>query len=196
MTKEFIADYLEVSSLVLSKLDHAVLNDVVRLIVELRNSGGRLFILGVGGSAANASHAVNDFRKLAHIEAYAPTDNASELTARINDEGWETVFSNWLAGSRLNKNDVVMVFSVGGGDSKNSVSVNLIRALEYAKKRGSSTIGIVGRDGGETAKLADVCVIIPTESETLVTPLAESFQSLIWHLLVSHPQIQVAETKW
>lgn len=196
MTKEFIADYLEVSSLVLSKLDHAVLNDVVRLIVELRNSGGRLFILGVGGSAANASHAVNDFRKLAHIEAYAPTDNASELTARINDEGWETVFSNWLAGSRLNKNDVVMVFSVGGGDSKNSVSVNLIRALEYAKKRGSSTIGIVGRDGGETAQLADVCVIIPTESETLVTPLAESFQSLIWHLLVSHPQIQVAETKW
>ena len=196
MTKEFIANYLEVSSLVLSKLDHTVLNDVVRLIVELRNSGGRLFILGVGGSAANASHAVNDFRKLAHIEAYAPTDNASELTARINDEGWETVFSNWLAGSRLNKNDVVMVFSVGGGDSKNSVSVNLIRALEYAKKRGSSTIGIVGRDGGETAQLADVCVIIPTESETLVTPLAESFQSLIWHLLVSHPQIQVVETKW
>ena len=196
MTKEFIANYLEVSSLVLSKLDHEVLNDVVRLIVELRKSGGRLFILGVGGSAANASHAVNDFRKLAHIEAYAPTDNASELTARVNDEGWETVFSSWLAGSRLNKNDVVMVFSVGGGDSKKSVSVNLIRALEYAKKIGSSTIGIVGRDGGETAQIADVCVIIPTESQTLVTPLAESFQSLIWHLLVSHPQIQVAQTKW
>ena len=196
MTKEFIANYLEVSSLVLSKLDHEVLNDVVRLIVELRKSGGRLFILGVGGSAANASHAVNDFRKLAHIEAYAPTDNASELTARVNDEGWETVFSSWLAGSRLNKNDVVMVFSVGGGDSKKSVSVNLIRALEYAKKIGSSTIGIVGRDGGETAQLADICVIIPTESQTLVTPLAESFQSLIWHLLVSHPQIQVAQTKW
>ena len=196
MTKEFIANYLEVSSLVLSKLDHEVLNDVVRLIVELRKSGGRLFILGVGGSAANASHAVNDFRKLAHIEAYAPTDNASELTARVNDEGWETVFSSWLAGSRLNKNDVVMVFSVGGGDSKKSVSVNLIRALEYAKKIGSSTIGIVGRDGGETAQIADVCVIIPTESQTLVTPLAESFQSLIWHLLVSHPQIQVAKTKW
>jgi len=196
LTKEFIANYLEVSSLVLSKLDHEVLNDVVRLIVELRKSGGRLFILGVGGSAANASHAVNDFRKLAHIEAYAPTDNASELTARVNDEGWETVFSSWLAGSRLNKNDVVMVFSVGGGDSKKSVSVNLIRALEYAKKIGSSTIGIVGRDGGETAQLADICVIIPTESQTLVTPLAESFQSLIWHLLVSHPQIQVAQTKW
>ena len=196
MTNEFIANYLDVSSRVLSKLDHVLLNDVVRLIIELRNSGGRLFILGVGGSAANASHAVNDFRKLAHIEAYAPTDNTSELTARVNDEGWETVFSSWLAGSRLNENDVVMVFSVGGGDSKNSVSVNLIRALEYAKEKGSSTIGIVGRDGGETAQLADVCVIIPTESETLVTPLAESFQSLIWHLLVSHPQIQVAATKW
>ena len=196
MNKNFIADYLDVSSRVLNNLDHVALNNIVRIIVSLREREGRLFILGVGGSAANASHAVNDFRKLAHIEAYSPTDNVSELTARVNDEGWETSFSNWLAGSRLNANDGVMVFSVGGGDAEKRVSVNLIRALEYAKLKNASIIGIVGRDGGFTAKNADACVIIPTESEALVTPLAESLQALIWHMLVSHPEIQVTSTKW
>ena len=196
MNKNFIADYLDVSSRVLNNLDHVALNNIVRIIVSLRERQGRLFILGVGGSAANAAHAVNDFRKLAHIEAYSPTDNVSELTARINDEGWETSFSNWLAGSRLNANDGVMVFSVGGGDAEKRVSVNLIRALEYAKLKNASIIGIVGRDGGFTAKNADACVIIPTESESLVTPLAESLQALIWHMLVSHPEIQVTSTKW
>lgn len=196
MNKNFIADYLDVSSRVLNNLDHVALNNIVRIIVSLREREGRLFILGVGGSAANASHAVNDFRKLAHIEAYSPTDNVSELTARVNDEGWETSFSNWLAGSRLNANDGLMVFSVGGGDAEKRVSVNLIRALEYAKLKNASIIGIVGRDGGFTAKNADACVIIPTESEALVTPLAESLQALIWHMLVSHPEIQVTSTKW
>jgi D-sedoheptulose 7-phosphate isomerase len=196
LNKNFIADYLDVSSRVLNNLDHVALNNIVRIIVSLREREGRLFILGVGGSAANASHAVNDFRKLAHIEAYSPTDNVSELTARVNDEGWETSFSNWLAGSRLNANDGVMVFSVGGGDAEKRVSVNLIRALEYAKLKNASIIGIVGRDGGFTAKNADACVIIPTESEALVTPLAESLQALIWHMLVSHPEIQVTSTKW
>ena len=196
MNKNFIADYLDVSSRVLNNLDHVALNNIVRIIVSLREREGRLFILGVGGSAANASHAVNDFRKLAHIEAYSPTDNVSELTARVNDEGWETVFSSWLAGSRLNENDGVMVFSVGGGDAEKCISVNLIRALEYAKEKSASIIGIVGRDGGVTAQIADACVIIPTENEALVTPLAESYQALIWHMLVSHPEIQVAPTKW
>mgnify|MGYP001196117580 FL=1 len=196
MNKNFIADYLDVSSRVLNNLDHVALNNIVRIIVSLREREGRLFILGVGGSAANAAHAVNDFRKLAHIEAYSPTDNVSELTARVNDEGWETSFSNWLAGSRLNANDGVMVFSVGGGDAEKRVSVNLIRALEYAKLKNASIIGIVGRDGGFTAKNADACVIIPTESEALVTPLAESLQALIWHMIVSHPEIQVTSTKW
>lgn len=196
MNKNFIADYLDVSSRVLNNLDHVALNNIVRIIVSLREREGRLFILGVGGSAANAAHAVNDFRKLAHIEAYSPTDNVSELTARINDEGWETSFSNWLAGSRLNANDGVMVFSVGGGDAEKRVSVNLVRALEYAKLKNASIIGIVGRDGGFTAKNADACVIIPTESESLVTPLAESLQALIWHMIVSHPEIQVTSTKW
>jgi len=196
LNKNFIADYLDVSSRVLNNLDHVALNNIVRIIVSLREREGRLFILGVGGSAANAAHAVNDFRKLAHIEAYSPTDNVSELTARVNDEGWETSFSNWLAGSRLNANDGVMVFSVGGGDAEKRVSVNLIRALEYAKLKNASIIGIVGRDGGFTAKNADACVIIPTESEALVTPLAESLQALIWHMIVSHPEIQVTSTKW
>ena len=196
MNKNFIADYLDVSSRVLNSLDRVALNNIVRIIVSLREREGRLFILGVGGSAANAAHAVNDFRKLANIEAYAPTDNVSELTARVNDEGWETSFSNWLAGSRLNANDGVMVFSVGGGNAEKRVSVNLIRALEYAKLKNASIIGIVGRDGGFTAKNADACVIIPTESEALVTPLAESLQALIWHMVVSHPEIQVTSTKW
>jgi D-sedoheptulose 7-phosphate isomerase len=157
---------------------------------------GRLFILGVGGSAANASHAVNDFRKLCAIETYAPTDNVSELTARTNDEGWETVFSEWLKISRLNKNDGILVLSVGGGSREKNVSVNLINALDHAKSVGATIMGIVGRDGGYTAEVADVTVIIPTIDAGLVTPHTEAYQAVVWHCLVSHPKLQVQETKW
>jgi D-sedoheptulose 7-phosphate isomerase len=155
-----------------------------------------LFILGVGGSAANASHAVNDFRKLCAIETYAPTDNVSELTARTNDEGWETVFSEWLKISRLNKNDGILVLSVGGGSREKNVSVNLINALDHAKSVGATIMGIVGRDGGYTAEVADVTVIIPTIDAGLVTPHTEAYQAVVWHCLVSHPKLQVQETKW
>jgi D-sedoheptulose 7-phosphate isomerase len=165
-------------------------------LVKIRTAKGRLFILGVGGSAANASHAVNDFRKLCAIETYAPTDNVSELTARTNDEGWETVFSEWLKISRLNQNDGVLVFSVGGGNREKSVSVNLINALDHAKSVSASIMGIVGRNGGYTAEVADVAVIIPTIDAGLVTPHAEAYQAVVWHCLVSHPKLQVQETKW
>src|SRR5262249_55237637 len=158
--------------------------------------GGRLFILGVGGSAANASHAVNDFRKIAGIEAYAPTDNVSELTARTNDEGWATVFESWLRVSRLQSRDAILVFSVGGGSLEHQVSPNLVAALEYAKTVGAKILGIVGRDGGHTARVADVCVLIPTVSSTHITPHAEAFQAVVWHLLVSHPALKRAETRW
>jgi D-sedoheptulose 7-phosphate isomerase len=165
-------------------------------LAKIRANDGRLFILGVGGSAANASHAVNDFRKLCAIETYAPTDNVSELTARTNDDGWETVFFEWLKISRLNKNDGVLVFSVGGGNREKNVSVNLINALDHAKSIGASIMGIVGRDGGYTAQVADVSVIIPTVDDGLVTPHAEAYQAVVWHCLVSHPKLQVQETKW
>ena len=184
MNKNFIADYLDVSSRVLNNLDHVALNNIVRIIVSLREREGRLFILGVGGSAANAAHAVNDFRKLAHIEAYSPTDNVSELTARVNDEGWETSFSNWLAGSRLNANDGVMVFSVGGGDAEKRVSVNLIRALEYAKLKNASIIGIVGRDGGYTKKVGDNVILIPTIDKKLLSSFKSlSYQEIAFHIM-------------
>jgi D-sedoheptulose 7-phosphate isomerase len=158
--------------------------------------GGGFFFLGVGGGAGHASHAVNDFRKIAGIEAYTPTDNVSELTARINDEGWESVFANWLKGSRLSENDMVFVFSVGGGDLERNISPNLVRALQYAKNVGATICGIVGRDGGYTAQVADACVIIPTVNPDRVTPHTESFQALIWHLLVSHPRLQMSAMKW
>ena len=161
-----------------------------------RASGGRLFILGVGGSAGNASHAVNDFRKITGIEAYAPTDNVSELTARTNDEGWETVFVEWLRGSRLNANDGILVFSVGGGDLERWVSPNLVRAVQHAKNVGATVCGIVGRDGGYTAKVADACVIVPTVNTAHVTPHAEAFQAVVWHLFVTHPALKAAATKW
>jgi D-sedoheptulose 7-phosphate isomerase len=179
-----------------AKIDVGRVEALVDNIVNLRTSAGRLFILGVGGSAANASHAVNDFRKLCAIETYAPTDNVSELTARTNDEGWETVFSEWLKISRLNKNDGILVLSVGGGNREQNVSVNLINALDHAKSVGATIMGIVGRDGGYTADVADVTVIIPTIDAGLVTPHTEAYQAVVWHCLVSHPKLQVQETKW
>jgi D-sedoheptulose 7-phosphate isomerase len=192
----FTQQYLAEASSIIDLLDQAAIEKVVSLLVKTRTSGGRLFILGVGGSAANASHAVNDFRKITGMEAYAPTDNVSELTARTNDEGWATVFESWLRGSRLHARDLVMVLSVGGGSVEVQVSPNLVAALDYARSVGSSIIGIVGRDGGHTARVADGCVIVPTVSQAHVTPHTESFQAIIWHLLVSHPSLKVAETKW
>jgi D-sedoheptulose 7-phosphate isomerase len=162
----------------------------------VRDRGGRLFILGVGGSAANASHAVNDFRKIAGIEAYAPTDNVSELTARTNDEGWASVFVEWLRGSRLNAKDCVLVFSVGGGNLEKNVSPNLVSALQLAKEVGARIVGIVGKDGGHTARVADACVIVPTVNPDSITPHSEAFQAVLWHLLVSHPDLKANQTKW
>jgi D-sedoheptulose 7-phosphate isomerase len=191
-TTEYIAEAGEV----LRRLDPASIDRMVELLVELRRRGGRLFILGVGGSAGNASHAVNDFRKICGIEAYTPTDNVSELTARVNDDGWETSFARWLEVSRLGERDAVLVFSVGGGDLERNISPNLVRALEHAKRAGAAVCGIVGRDGGYTAKVADACVIVPTIRAQTVTPHAEAFQAVIWHLLVSHPSLQAAPMKW
>jgi len=193
---DFVAQYLDQVGQVAARLDRSAIGRLVDLLVEVRESGGRLFILGVGGSAGNASHAVNDFRKIVCLEAYAPTDNVSELTARINDEGWDTAYASWLEGSRLGARDVVLVLSVGGGDAKRNVSANLVRAIEYAKSVGARVGGIVGRDGGFTAKMADACVIVPTVDPENVTPHTEAFQAVIWHLLVSHPRLRQATTKW
>jgi D-sedoheptulose 7-phosphate isomerase len=192
----FSRQFLSEAAEVLNRLDTAPIDRAVSLLAETRRRKGRLFILGVGGGAANASHAVNDFRKIAGLEAYAPTDNVSELTARTNDEGWAGVFENWLRVSQLRKDDAVLVFSVGGGDLKKQISPNLVAALQYAKQLGSTIIGIVGRDGGFTATVADACVIVPTVNPSHVTPHTEAFQAVIWHLLVSHPELKVAETKW
>jgi D-sedoheptulose 7-phosphate isomerase len=177
-------------------LDAAACEKAVELLARTRESGGRLFILGVGGSAANASHAVNDFRKIAGFEAYAPTDNVSELTARTNDEGWETVFVEWLRGSRLRAEDCLLVLSVGGGSVERNISPNLVRALEHARKVGARIVGIVGRDGGSTARMADVAVLVPVVNPGNVTPHTEAFQAVVWHLLVSHPALKAAATKW
>jgi D-sedoheptulose 7-phosphate isomerase len=193
---DFIARYLAEAGRVAGAIDQAAVARLVDLLVAARDGGGRLFILGVGGSAGNASHAVNDFRKIAHFEAYAPTDNVSELTARINDDGWDTSFAAWLKGSRLSSRDMVLVFSVGGGDADRGVSTNLVRALEHAKAVGARVGGIVGRDGGFTAKVADACVIVPTVSPDLVTAHAEAFQAVVWHCLVSHPRLKAAPMKW
>lgn len=179
-----------------NRIDAKVIDDIAEFLRLLRERSGRLFILGVGGSAGNASHAVNDFRKLCGIEAYAPTDNVSELTARTNDEGWETVFSAWLTTSKISKNDAVLIFSVGGGSIERNVSMNIVKALELSKHCGATIIGIVGRDGGYTAKVADYCVIIPVVDSALVTPHAEAFQAVVWHCLVSHPSLQIVATKW
>src|SRR5438045_3831105 len=179
-----------------SLLDPAICEKAVDLLVAVRERGGRLFILGVGGSAANASHAVNDFRKIAGLECYTPTDNVSELTARTNDEGWSTVFAEWLKGSRLNAKDALLIFSVGGGNVEKNISPNLVEALQLAKERGSAVLGVVGRDGGYTAKVADVAIVIPTVKPANITPHTEAFQAVVWHLWISHPTLKVAETKW
>src|SRR6202166_4720031 len=192
----FAQQFLAEAKEVIDRLDVASIESAASLLALTRASGGRLFILGVGGSAANASHAVNDFRKIAGIEAYAPTDNVSELTARVNDEGWETVFESWLRVSRLRSNDLVLVFSVGGGDLEKNVSPNLVAALRYAKTVRAKIIGIVGRDGGYTAQVADVCILIPTVNPDHVTPHTEAFQAVVWHLLVSHPAVKQQQTKW
>ena len=192
----FIKQFLSESTQIIAQLDVKKIELAIDMLVKVRSDQGRLFILGVGGSAANASHAVNDFRKIAGIEAYAPTDNVAELTARTNDDGWETVFSKWLEGSRLKSNDLLFILSVGGGSMEKNVSPNLVLALQYAKKMGASVMGIVGRDGGYTAKVADVCVIIPTLNPENTTPHAEAFQAIVWHLLVSHPRLKLEETKW
>lgn len=181
---------------ILKQLDTEAIERLAAELHALGTRGGRLFILGVGGSAANASHAVNDFRKLCGIETYAPTDNVSELTARVNDDGWETTFERWLEVSRLCERDMVLVLSVGGGNLEKNVSPNLVRALGLAKKVGAKVGGIVGRDGGYTAQVADACVIVPTVNAEAITPHTEAFQAVVWHLLVSHPSLQKAATKW
>jgi len=191
-TKQFLAEVQQVTA----QLNEAAIEKAADELAAIRARGGRLFILGVGGSAANASHAVNDFRKICGFEAYAPTDNVSELTARTNDEGWHTVFSEWLRGSRLQTNDALLIFSVGGGTLEKNVRPNLVSALDFARETGATILGVVGRDGGYTAKSATACVIIPTVNAEHVTPHAEAFQAVIWHLLVSHPKLKLNQTKW
>ena len=181
---------------ILGQLDVNIIEKAVELLASTRERGGRLFILGVGGSAGNASHAVNDFRKICGFEAYAPTDNVSELTARTNDEGWSTVFSEWLRGSRLREEDALLILSVGGGNLEKNVSPNLVEALKLAKERGATVIGIVGKDGGYTAQVADAAIIVPTVNPATITPHSEAFQAVVWHLFVSHPALKVRETKW
>jgi D-sedoheptulose 7-phosphate isomerase len=188
--------HLEETVEIARRIDSAALEKMVNLLANVRERGGRLFFLGVGGSAANASHAVNDFRKIAGLECYAPTDNVSELTARTNDEGWTSVFVEWLRGSRLNSKDAIMVFSVGGGNLAKNVSPNLVLALQYAKEVKAAVLGIVGRDGGYTATVADAVCIVPTVNQQTVTPHSEAFQAVVWHLLVSHPKLKIQQTKW
>lgn len=192
----FASRFVEESIEALVKLDLDQVEAVKRELVAVRNRGGRLFIIGSGGGAGHASHAVNDFRKIAGIEAYSPSDNVSELTARINDEGWDTSYSAWLAGSRLGPNDLLLVLSVGGGDRERNISTNLVNCLALAQRVGARICGIVGRDGGETARVADACVLIPVVSDALVTPHTEGLQAVVWHLLVSDPEVQVVPTRW
>lgn len=192
----YIRNYLDEVKEVVDLIESNDVYRIVELLVELRERSGRVFFLGVGGSAANASHTVNDFRKICGIEAYTPTDNVSELTARTNDSGWDSVFIEWLKGSKLNSKDAVFVLSVGGGNVEKNISSNLVHALRYAKEIGAKIFGIVGRDGGYTAKVANACLIVPTVNPETVTPHTESFQSLILHLIASHPALKVSEMKW
>ena len=192
----YIAKHFAEASQVLKKLDIDSVEQMTDILVETRDLGGRLFILGVGGSAGNASHAVNDFRKICGMEAYAPTDNVSELTARTNDEGWESVFVEWLRVSKLNAKDCILVFSVGGGNKEKNISANLVHALVYAKEKLAKVIGVVGRDGGYTAKVADACCKITVVNPTNTTPHTEAFHAVVWHALVSHPKMKISETKW
>ena len=192
----YTATYIEEAVQILCQLNHSKVDRMLDILLEVRQLGGRIFVVGVGGGAGHASHAVNDFRKIAGIECYAPTDNVSELTARINDDGWETSYRNWLRGSRLRQQDAVFVFSVGGGDAERKISANLVCALQYAKQVGAKICGIVGRDGGFTAQIADACIVVPTVNPATATAHTESFQAVIWHLLVSHPRMKAMEMKW
>lgn len=192
----FVVGYFAEVGEIARTIDGAAIETMAGELAELRERGGRLFVLGVGGSAANSAHAVNDFRKLCGIETYAPTDNVSELTARTNDEGWETVFSEWLKISRADENDAVLVLSVGGGNAEKNVSMNIVAGLKLAKERGLKVFGIVGRDGGYTKQVGDTVIVIPTVEDSRVTPHAEAFQAVVWHCLVSHPVLQICETKW
>lgn len=192
----YAAQHLKETAEIVAKISPADCEKCVAVLRAARDRGGRLFILGVGGSAANASHAVNDFRKIGGFEAYAPTDNVSELTARTNDEGWTSVFVEWLRGSRLNAKDVLLVLSVGGGNLEKNVSPNLVTALQLAKQVGASVVGLVGKDGGYTAKVADACVVVPVVNPNNITPHSEAFQAVLWHLFVSHPDLKAAQTKW
>lgn len=192
----FTVTYLREAAHILDRIDRTAVDKLVEVLAAVKKRGGRLFFLGLGGSAANAAHAVNDFRKIAGIEAYSPTDNAAELTARINDDGWEGAFAGWLRASRLSDRDGVFVLSVGGGDLARNISPNLVRAVEYAGQVGAAVCGIVGRDGGFTARVATACVVVPTVNPETVTPHAEAFQAVVWHLLVSHPALKAAPTKW
>jgi D-sedoheptulose 7-phosphate isomerase len=192
----FSRSHLDEAKRIIDQLDLEVIERMALLLAETRAKGGRLFFLGVGGCAGNCSHAVNDFRKIVDIESYAPTDNVSELTARTNDEGWETVFAEWLKVSRLDADDAVFIFSVGGGNLEKNVSPNLVRALQLAKERGAKILGVVGRDGGYTAKVGDAVCIVPTVNPEAVTPHSEAFQAVIWHLLVTHPALKARQTKW
>ncbi len=191
-TREYLSEAIEI----LKQVDVDAIECMVNLVAKVREQGGRVFFLGVGGGAGHASHAVCDFRKIGGIEAYTPTDNVSELTARTNDDGWDTAYANWLRASRLRAGDLVFVFSVGGGDAQRNISTNLVRALQYAKQIGAKICGVVGRDGGFTAQVADACVLIRVANPLTVTPHTEAFQALVWHLLVSHPRLKAAEMKW
>jgi D-sedoheptulose 7-phosphate isomerase len=193
---DYIEKHLEESKKIIDSIDRKNIEGIIKIIVNIKKNNGRIFFLGVGGSAANASHAVNDFRKIAGIESYTPTDNVSELTARTNDDGWESVFVNWLKCNKINENDCIFVFSVGGGNKEKNLSVNLIHALDYSKEKGTKIVGVVGKDGGYTAKIADYCLIIPVVNHDSITPHSEAFQAVIWHLIVSHPDIKANEMKW
>ena len=195
-SSQYTARYLGEAAEIAVSIDQMAVDRIVEILTALREQGGRLFFVGVGGGAGNAGHAVNDFRKIAGIESYAPTDNVSELTARINDDGWESSFARWLEGSRLRADDVVFVFSVGGGDLEKNISANIVQALQLAQRVGARIVGIVGRDGGYTAKVADAAVVIPTVSADTVTPHTEAFQAVVWHLIVSHPALKRHEMKW
>ena len=194
--RSHINSYLDECAQIVAQLDRDAIERMIGVLQRVRADRGRLFIIGVGGGAGHASHAVNDFRKLAGIEAYAPSDNVSELTARVNDDGWETVFAAWLRGSSLNKKDALLVFSVGGGNLEKNVSPNIVRALQLAQEVGASIVGIVGKDGGYTKAVADACVVVPMVNPENVTPLTESFQAVVWHLIVSHPKFRTQEGKW
>jgi len=192
----YVSRYLEEVAAIAKKIDQQQVEGIIDVLIETRQGNGRLFFLGVGGGAGNATHAVNDFRKIANIECYAPTDNVSELTARVNDDGWDTSFARWLQGSRLRKGDTLMVFSVGGGNLEKNISANIVKALELAQKVGAKITGIVGRDGGYTAKVANAAVVIPTISDDTVTPHAEAFQAVVWHMIVTDPRLKANEMKW